>query len=194
MGAAAILYVVFAAASNSSAEAGLKRFATASLSKLVVDSKPPPQPTTRFADGDGLEVGLEKYRGKTILVNLWATWCAPCVKEMPTLAALKRAYADKPFDVVAVSVDAQGDRTAAMAELKELTGGALSFYQDYTYGIAYAAKAVGFPTTILYGPDGGELARIAGEADWDSPEARALIDAALELSSGVDKPAAATGR
>lgn len=69
LGAAAILYVVFAAASNSSEQAGLKRFATASLTKLVVDNKAPPQPTTRFADSNGLEVGLEKYRGKTILVN-----------------------------------------------------------------------------------------------------------------------------
>lgn len=183
LGMAATLYVVFAAASNPIPQKGFERFATASLAKLRVDTKAPPQPATIFTDADGLNVTLEKWRGKTVLVNLWATWCAPCVKEMPTLATLKRRYAGKPFDVVAISVDSQGDRKPAMDELRQLTNGTIAFHHDFSYAIAYASKAIGFPTTILYGPDGRELARIAGEADWSSPEALALIDAALDMSS-----------
>ena len=158
---------------------GFERFAKGGLSKLVVDPKAPAQPETNFLTGENQPAALQDFRGKVVVVNLWATWCAPCVIEMPTLAALQTAYKDKGLVVAPISVDRLADRDAAKAELAKLSSGALTFYGDHTYRIAYDLKAEGFPTTIIYGRDGREIGRVAGEADWAGPDARALIEAAL---------------
>lgn len=161
------------------AEPGYQRFAKGALSKLVVDPAAPAQPATEFLDGENQPVSLAQFRGKVLVVNLWATWCAPCVTEMPTLGALQASYKDKGLVVAPISVDRLDDRDEAKAELAKLGAGHLAFYGDHTYRIAYDLKAQGFPTTIVYAKDGRELGRVAGEADWNSPEARAMIEAAL---------------
>jgi thiol-disulfide isomerase/thioredoxin len=166
-------------AGKPAAEQGYERFAKGGLVKLVIDPKAPAQPVTEFLDGDNKPVALQAFKGKVLIVNLWATWCAPCIKEMPTLAALQTAYADKGLVVAPISVDRLDDRASAKADLVKLGGGKLTFYGDHTYRIAYDLKAEGFPTTIVYGRDGRELGRVAGEADWNSPEAHALVEAAL---------------
>jgi hypothetical protein len=102
---------------------------------------------------------------------------------MPTLAALDRAFEGKPFEVVAISVDRPRDVDFARKRLKELTGGQLEFLIDTTMTIAPDSGAQGMPTTILFDAQGRELARLAGEADWDSPEAIRLIEAALDPSA-----------
>ncbi|MBU6372080.1 MAG: TlpA family protein disulfide reductase [Alphaproteobacteria bacterium] len=158
---------------------GYKRFAKGAMAKLVVDPAAPAQPATEFLNAENQPVSLAQFRGKVLVVNLWATWCAPCVTEMPTLAALQAAYADKGLVVAPISVDRLDDRDDAKAELAKLGAGHLAFYGDHTYRIAYDLKAQGFPTTIVYGKDGREIGRVAGEADWNSPDARALIEAAL---------------
>jgi thiol-disulfide isomerase/thioredoxin len=158
---------------------GFERFAKGGMSKLVVDPKAPAQPETSFLDGENQPAALQDFRGKVVVVNLWASWCAPCVVEMPTLATLQTAYKDKGLVVAPISVDRLADRDAAKAELANLSSGALPFYGDHTYRIAYDLKAEGFPTTIIYGRDGREIGRVAGEADWAGPDARALIEAAL---------------
>ncbi len=179
VGLAGVLYVVFSAASNQSAPSGLDRFADGTLAKLEVVPNPPEQPLVAFTDAEGAKTTLGDFRGQVVLVNIWATWCPPCVKEMPTLAELHRAYADQGFKVVAVSVDSVAERAIAQKQLAELTGGALAFFHDPNYGIVYPMKARGFPTSVLYDVHGRELARLAGEADWSSPQARGLIEAVL---------------
>jgi thiol-disulfide isomerase/thioredoxin len=166
-------------AGNPVVEQGYERFAKGALAKFVVDPNAPAQPVTEFLDGDNKPVALQSFRGKVVVVNLWATWCAPCVKEMPTLADLHATYAARGLVVAPISVDRLDDRADAKADLVNLSGGALTFYGDHTYRIAYDLKAEGFPTTILYGKDGREIGRVAGEADWNSPEAHALVEAAL---------------
>jgi len=139
-----------------------------------------PQPPNSFAGPDGVPTQLSAFHGKVVLVNLWATWCAPCVTEMPTLAALQQGMGEKDFKVVAISVDKANEAEAAKKELADLSKGNLAFYHDPKMAIVYPLKARGFPTSILYDRQGKELARLAGEADWNSPEARALIQAAME--------------
>lgn len=175
----AVLSVLFTAATNQQGASTLDRFDRGSLALLEFIPEPPEQPATRFARADGTMTDLREFRGKTVLVNLWATWCAPCVKEMPTLAALQRAYPGETFKVVAISVDKEDTREDAIAQLAELGGGALTFYHEPSLNITYAMKARGFPTSVLYGPDGREIARLAGEADWSSNEAIGLIGAVL---------------
>ena len=178
LGALAFLYVVFTASSKPE-PAGLARFAEASLQRLTVLDDPPPQPANALTDAEGGEVRLSDMEGDLLVVNLWATWCPPCIAEMPTLGALQERFADRGVRVVAVSVDELAKTEEAKAALARLSEGRLDFYQDYTRAILFSSRAPGMPTTILYDRHGRELARVAGEADWSSEEGAALIEAAL---------------
>lgn len=125
-----------------------------------------PPPVT-FADPDGKPVSIAAFKGKPVLVNLWATWCGPCVKEMPTLDA-----AAKDFTVVAISQDKDRptvDAWFAKAGLKRLRP-----YLDEKLGLSIAYNA-SLPTSILVDSSGREVWRIVGGMDWTSPSARALL-------------------
>jgi thiol-disulfide isomerase/thioredoxin len=176
LGLAGFVYVVLADASKPGAK-NLAQFATGSLGKLEVKNPAPAQSQMQFVDGAGGKHNLAEWRGKVLVVNFWATWCAPCVKEMPTLGALARAEAGPDFAVVAIDFDREDQHQFAVDELHRLSGG-LDFYADPSFSLAFDAGAAGFPTTIIYDRQGKEIARVAGEADWMSKEARALIAAA----------------
>ena len=125
---------------------------------------------------------LEHARGKTLLINIWATWCAPCREEMPTLDKLQAKLGSKDFEVVIINIDT-ARRERAPAFLKEIGVKNLAFYSDPKaeafYKLKSAGKATGLPTTYLVGKDGCEIATLAGPANWASDEALALIRAAL---------------
>jgi thiol-disulfide isomerase/thioredoxin len=178
VGLATVLYVIFSALSKPDAT-GLAQYRTGALRKLEIAQTPRTMPEREFLGPDGAPRTMDAFKGKVTLVNLWATWCAPCAAEMPTLAALQRAIDDPAFEVAAISVDKPAQRPRAEAMLAKLGGGALAFYHDPTMGIAFALNAPGLPTTVLYDKQGRELARLAGEADWSSPEAQGLIRHAL---------------
>lgn len=178
-GLLAAVYVLFTAVSKPGDDTSLKRFATGEMEKLVVVRDPPAQPLNVFYDATGAERRLSDFRGKVVLVNLWATWCAPCIEEMPTLAKLADAYRGREFELVAISVDRNDMKARATEDLRKLAGDSLAFYHDPGSAIAFEVKAQGMPTTILYDRSGQEIARLAGAADWSSAEARALVDAAL---------------
>jgi thiol-disulfide isomerase/thioredoxin len=175
----ALLYGVFAAMPNLVGGHDMARFKVGKMAALEVLADPPPQPAQSFKGPDGDDMTLGAFKGKVVLVNLWATWCAPCVTEMPLLATLQNDFAGQDFVVVAVSVDREGDKDQAKVRLGELSKGKLAFYHDPRMSIVYPMKARGFPTSVLYDKEGQELARLAGEAQWDSNEAKALIQAAL---------------
>jgi len=148
------------------------------MKRLTTESAGKPAPSAGFVDANGKAVTLADFKGQPVLVNLWATWCAPCKKEMPTLAALQKAYEGR-VKVVAISIDKEGQTKEAKEFIAENTP--LAFYQDASMKAPFAfdPPAQGFPTTIFYGPDGIEQARLVAEADWSSPEARKVVDTLL---------------
>jgi thiol-disulfide isomerase/thioredoxin len=178
-GVAAVLYIIAQASFKPSQAGGLKSFAKGEMSKLVTPAEATGSPANSFVGPDGKPVRVANFQGKVVVLNLWATWCAPCVAEMPTLAKLQASYAGKPVEVVAVSVD-----SASALEKARLFIGKhppLKFYHDPGMKLPFALKpaAAGMPTTIIYGADGVERGRISGDADWSGPDARALIDHVL---------------
>jgi thiol-disulfide isomerase/thioredoxin len=176
---AGLIYGVFRALPIGVNGDDFSRFRVGSLATLTVMAEPPVQPSASFQDVDGKAVSLASFKGKVILVNLWATWCAPCVTEMPTLADLQGDFNGTDFTVVAISVDKDDRRAEAVAKLSELSRNRLTFFHDPRMAVVYPLKARGFPTTVLYDRQGKELARLSGEADWHSPQAHAMIEAAL---------------
>lgn len=178
---AAIVYVLISAAGGKPPSNALERYATGTLENVDFSSAGQPVPEGTFDDATGNEASLDSFAGKTILVNYWATWCAPCEKEMPALGALQAARGGDAFEVVAISIDSDEDVDYAKRRLTELGAANITFrHAPLDRGdIVYGAGVQGFPTTILYGPDGIEIARLSGEADWAASEAVQFIDAAL---------------
>ncbi len=177
-GALAVLYVLFAAASKPETATGLSRFARGEMVRLTTMEAPPSLPTRTLQDASGADATLADLRGKVLVVNLWATWCAPCVEEMPTLGALQRRFGDR-IRVIPISADSEADREKAKTQLAELSGNSLPFYIDISRGVLFDAQAPGMPVTIIYDADGNEVARLAGGADWGGDEAAAVIEAVL---------------
>jgi thiol-disulfide isomerase/thioredoxin len=144
----------------------------------------PPQSLRSLAfDGpDGKPMTLADRAGKTLLVNLWATWCAPCRAEMPALDALQAAKGGGEFEVVAINVDT-GDDSKPRKFLAETGVKSLAYYRDDTMGafnmLKDRALALGLPVTLLVDPQGCLVAAMNGPADWSGPDAARLVDAAL---------------
>ncbi len=176
IGVGAVLYVIFASL-VSSTPGPLDSYARGEMRAFVSMSDPPAQPLGRIITGDGAEITLADRRGKLILVNFWATWCAPCIIEMPELDALQARLGSDNFEVVAVSMDRTMDDARRFYEENGLAH--LALYHDPALRLALSAGARGLPTTILYDRHGGEIGRLSGEAAWASEDAVALIEAAL---------------
>ena len=186
IGAAAALYVISprfikpaAPVAASAASGELKSLATGSMAALSTVSAGKPAPDTVFIDATDHPMHLADLKGKLLVVNLWATWCAPCIKEMPSLAKLQAAYPDR-IVVVPISMDKTADREKARAFMAQNTP--LPFYEDEKSAMAFelSPPAEGFPTTVIYDAAGHEKARLADGADWTTPEARALFDTLLK--------------
>lgn len=154
-------------------QGALDRFATDSLGKLVSLETPAPQPTFSFATPDGT-MSLADHRGKIVLLNLWGTWCPPCVAEMPSLDELARLRGGDDFVVVPIALNDTVEKVEAFYQRIGITD--LPIITDRDMTINAALRPPGLPTTILYDEYGRELARLPGEADWASEEALALID------------------
>ena len=163
-----------------SAQGGVSRaLATGDMTAFVVKSERKPVPEISFTAENGAALSLGQWKGRVVLVNLWATWCAPCRKEMPALAALQSEMGSKDFEVVAISVDRKG-LDASGQFLKEVGASALKLYADPSTETLGAFQAVGLPASILIDREGREIGRLLGPAEWNSPEAKALIKAAVE--------------
>ena len=148
------------------------------MSKLTVLADPPRQSERVFLGPEGEEVQLSDFHGKYVLLNVWATWCAPCIAEIPSLDRLQREFGSETFEVVAISVDTQ--RVVAEGFLKSNNIEHLALYSENTMGIASDVGVPGLPISIFYGPNGAEIARIAGEVNWQSAEAQTLLRAVIQ--------------
>lgn len=131
-----------------------------------------------FADGTGAVKNLSDWKGRVVLLNLWATWCAPCRKEMPELAQLQKLLGSADFEVVAISQDLKG-ADASAAFLKESGADNLALYVDPKATALAALQSVGLPTTVLIDRNGKEVGRLLGPADWASLDAQKLVEALL---------------
>lgn len=148
------------------------------VAAFVYKRAPEPVPAFPFFDGAQQTRTIEAFKGKVVLLNLWATWCGPCREEMPALDRLQKEMGSDKFEVVAVSVDKNGVEKA-----REFMAGidvnSLAFYADPTARAASKVKAIGMPATLLVDAEGREIGRLMGPAEWDSPDAKRLIEAAL---------------
>lgn len=135
-------------------------------------------PSEAFIGPDGA-AALDRFRGKVVLVNFWATWCAPCLKELPSLDRLQGELGGEDFEVVAVAADPKGP-DAARAFLEKLEIRRLALFADPQLRLVIATGgSPALPLSILYDRQGREIGRLAGEADWASEEALALIRRAI---------------
>jgi thiol-disulfide isomerase/thioredoxin len=156
----------------------LTRYASGAMKNLVPSADGAQEPAIPFDDAQGRSIDLKKFRGKVVVVNLWATWCGPCVTEMPTLAALQKRYEGQDLVVVPISVD----RKTSIQDVRSFIDvhPPLQLYNDANFAIPMKLKVLGLPTTIIYDRQGREVARVTREAKWDSPEAIRLIDHLLK--------------
>ena len=181
VGVAAVLYIIGQASSNQPQVASAPPTAGAPkfTAKFVKPAEPTAPPDHVFYDAKGQAMTIADLKGKVVVMNIWATWCAPCQAEMPTLAKLQAHYKGQPVEVVAVSIDSADD--AAKATLFIAQNEPLKFYHDRAMKMPFVLKPVapGAPTTVIYGKDGMEVGRVAGEADWSGADVRAVIDQAL---------------
>lgn len=157
---------------------GFRELAVGPMAAFLVKTERPLVPDLGFTDATGSPVKLEKWRGRVVLLNLWATWCAPCRKEMPTLNALQKQLGSKDFEVVALSVDRKG-LAVSSAFLKDTGADSLGLYADETAKSLEDLQVPGLPVTLLVDRRGREIGRLLGPAAWDSAEAVALIKAAI---------------
>lgn len=162
--------------------AGLKPLAKGEIAALNVNSTPKPPPAIAFAGGEGQAMSLADFRGKTVLVNLWATWCVPCREEMPALDKLQAELGGSDFQVVAINVDTRNpDKPKAWLQENGIKN--LAYHADpagkLLQVLQKSGHVVGLPTTFVVDPAGCEIAILKGPAEWDAPDALAFMRTAL---------------
>src|SRR5690606_12957284 len=183
-GGAALLYAkpdLFdkAAAPAAPARSERARFATGSIARLETPAALAIAPEYVFQTRDGADTTLSAFRGKVVVVNLWAMWCAPCRTEMPTLARLAEVYADSDLVVLPINVDRTPDEVADARNFIDVHEPP-PLYSDMKFQLPFELPGKGkMPQTVLLDRQGRIRAHFSGEADWASPEARALVDALL---------------
>ncbi|MFT3996161.1 MAG: TlpA disulfide reductase family protein [Asticcacaulis sp.] len=157
------------------AEGALKAYATGALARLETHATPQPVADIAFVDGAGKTVHLSDFKGRVVVLNVWATWCAPCKVEMPTLSNLQKLYDPQKVLVLPLSIDKAEDRAKVEKELS--LSGSLPVYMDSEIQVMSKWSIEGMPTTLILDAEGREVARLSGEAKWDAPEVKAFIDA-----------------
>lgn len=188
LGGGAAFYSVTGDAGNGSCSAArataerMKPQVKGEVAAVEIRSRPQPAPELAFTGPDGQPMTLASLKGKTVLVNLWATWCAPCLKEMPSLDALQKEMGGPDFAVVAINIDTRNlDKPRTWLAENKIT--ALPFYGDpqaATFQALRAAyKVEGMPVSIIVDKAGCELGIIQGPADWVSADSKALMKAAI---------------
>ena len=149
------------------------------MAAFVARPKPLDLPDAAFEGPDGAPMTLADLKGKVVLLNIWATWCVPCREEMPQLNTLQAELGGDEFEVAAINID-KGGVEKAKAFLEETGASDLAFYADPTAKLFAKLKAVGMPTTLLLNKQGQEIGRLVGPADWASPEAKRIMEAAIK--------------
>lgn len=158
----------------------LQALAVGDMANFRAAASPAALPAVAFEGGEAEMLDFGDFEGRLVLLNLWATWCGPCREEMPSLDRLQAALGSERFEVVALSVDSKGHELARRFFAEHGLDN-LAFYIDPTARANVTLRAFGLPTTLLISPDGNEIGRMVGPAEWDGDDAQSLIGAALSL-------------
>jgi thiol-disulfide isomerase/thioredoxin len=172
------------AAASKTAES-VAPLAKGEVAAMSIAKTPEPMPEVVFYDANGARKTLADFRGKTILLNLWATWCVPCRQEMPALDRLQKETGSDRFEVVAINIDTSRlERPKAL--LNEIGVKNLAYYSDPKADIFFqlkqTGKVMGLPTTFLIDPAGCQIGLMSGPAAWDSADGRALVTKAASVA------------
>ena len=179
---AVCIAIVAILALQSSDQARRPPVLTGLMGEFTAFDPPQPVPTIAFINGADEPMGLGAFAGQVVLVNFWATWCGPCVREMPALDRLEARLGGDNFHVVPISLDRRGvEKVVPFFERHEL--GNLGVFIDRTGASMRAFGVSGLPTTFLIGRDGTLLGRLEGPAEWDAADAEALIRYYLDRGS-----------
>ena len=175
----AVLYTGFALTANAALAdmAQLEAMREGTMKKLLF-SEPAPVSTEAFTHADGGEFTLSDFKGKHVLVNFWATWCAPCRKEMPMLSELQSEFGGDSFEVVTIATG-RNDLAGIKRFLDEIEVDNLPLYLDPKQTLARDMAVLGLPITLILDPEGNEIARMRGDAEWNSESAKAIISALI---------------
>ncbi len=173
---AALLLTANAAFADVAAVEALK---DGDMKKLMFSDAAKPAGQTPITAADGSEVTLADYRGKVVVVNFWATWCAPCRKEMPSLDALQAALGGDDFAVVPVAT-LRTKQTGAEKFFDEIGIEHLPILMDENGALAREMGVMGLPVTVILDRDGNEIARLMGDAEWDSDSAKAILKTVID--------------
>jgi thiol-disulfide isomerase/thioredoxin len=173
----AVLYTALAVVANAgAAETAIEALRDGDMRKLNIHSEPVAAAGTAFTGEDGSEMTLADYGGKVVVLNFWATWCAPCREEMPTLSALQAAMGGEDFEVVTVATG-RNDPVAMEQFFAEIGVDNLPLHRDPQQKLARDMGVLGLPITVILDREGLEIARLQGDADWSSESAMAIVAA-----------------
>lgn len=172
---ATVLYAALAVAANADTS-GLNDLREGTLRKLQFHAEPRPVPAAVLLDAEDGEHDMSEYSGKYVLLNFWATWCAPCRHEMPSLDRLQAEMGSDDFEVVTVATG-RNPVPSITRFFDEIEVAHLPILRDPSQGFARSMAVMGLPLTVLIDPDGQEIGRLIGDAEWDSDSAKAIINA-----------------
>jgi thiol-disulfide isomerase/thioredoxin len=160
--------------------ASIKAARDGDMKKLVVHEFPRDRLETKFLDDKGVETNLSAFTGKITVLNFWATWCPPCRKEMPSLDRLHGAMTDTDIQVLAISMDrANVEKIGKFFDRIDARN--LAIYRDPSLRMGQEAGVLGLPVTLILDRQGREIGRLQGDAEWDAPETKALLNLIAEM-------------
>jgi len=180
---AALLYLALLCGANTALADGLEAYLTGEMRGVVLHAAPVAVPDLPFLKADDSEGALSEYRGRFVLLNFWATWCAPCRHEMPALNMLQARLGGADFQVVTLATGRNPPQAIRrFFEEENLT--VLTRHRDIDQRIAREMGVFGLPISVILDREGREIGRLRGDADWASPEAFALIEAIIGAPEG----------
>jgi thiol-disulfide isomerase/thioredoxin len=178
-----LLYLAAGLGANAAMAQDLSTYLTGSMRGLVIHDAPVATSRLPYVRADETQGALADYAGQYVVLNFWATWCAPCREEMPSLQNLQSALGGEEFTVVTLATG-RNPPQAIRRFFEEIGVTTLPQYRDINQQIAREMGVFGLPITVILNPEGREIARLRGDAHWDSPEALALIAALIGQPKG----------